>query len=328
MSAEEPLSRIAKEAYQRLLAGDTAQVPDEIENELVNAGALTDQTEKSVIPPGVALSGLLSERLPETLHSLEGLIELAHAYDHLLRTPHGPPSPEHQPEHPQIEFLAESAQRQHANYMVLNAAQHDLFVIEGEDPPAFTPHRIDADTVRPRPPGLHWREVVTFNAIASPDRAALLRASAEELDYQVRAHRTVPVWLSVADDDLAILSTGPYPRCGALLVRVPAVVQLLRSWCEHLWSESVDVPFSADADGGVQFDATGFALLDLMTAGLTDDAIARAMDVSVRTIRRRIERMCDLADVSNRIQLALVAREHGWSPRLPRHNEIRQVATS
>ncbi|HEX7308187.1 LuxR C-terminal-related transcriptional regulator [Lentzea sp.] len=53
-------------------------------------------------------------------------------------------------------------------------------------------------------------------------------------------------------------------------------------------------------------------LLQLMRTGATDRAIARELDVSLRTLNRRIARLQSLLGVQSRFQLGVLAAELDW----------------
>ena len=53
-------------------------------------------------------------------------------------------------------------------------------------------------------------------------------------------------------------------------------------------------------------------LLRLMRTGATDRAIARELDVSLRTLNRRIARLQSLLGVQSRFQLGVLAAELEW----------------
>ena len=53
-------------------------------------------------------------------------------------------------------------------------------------------------------------------------------------------------------------------------------------------------------------------LLSLLMAGLTDEAIAAHLRVSVRTIERKTRALMDAADVRTRMQLAWKAAQQHW----------------
>ncbi|MFJ5986285.1 LuxR C-terminal-related transcriptional regulator [Lentzea sp. NPDC092896] len=59
-------------------------------------------------------------------------------------------------------------------------------------------------------------------------------------------------------------------------------------------------------------------LLRLMRTGATDRAIARELDVSLRTLNRRIARLQSLLGVQSRFQLGVLAAELEWLAVPPR----------
>lgn len=58
-------------------------------------------------------------------------------------------------------------------------------------------------------------------------------------------------------------------------------------------------------------DADGRALLQMLTTGLTDEAAARRMGMSLRTYRRRVAEMMRLLEAESRFQAGVRARELG-----------------
>ena len=55
----------------------------------------------------------------------------------------------------------------------------------------------------------------------------------------------------------------------------------------------------------------GLVVLNLLAAGLTDDAMARHLGVSVRTVQRRVREICARLGARTRFQAGLQARRHG-----------------
>ncbi|MEV5548628.1 LuxR C-terminal-related transcriptional regulator [Streptomyces sp. NPDC052309] len=50
-----------------------------------------------------------------------------------------------------------------------------------------------------------------------------------------------------------------------------------------------------------------------MLAGLTDEAVAHQLQLSARSVQRRIRALMDRAGVTTRTQLGRQARHHGWA---------------
>ena len=87
------------------------------------------------------------------------------------------------------------------------------------------------------------------------------------------------------------------------VLRDPVVVRAFVELFDRLWAASTTV------DDGV--DTTSERLVELMQAGLKDEAIARVLGVSLRTVRRRIAALMDECDVETRFQLAVELTERG-----------------
>jgi DNA-binding NarL/FixJ family response regulator len=54
-------------------------------------------------------------------------------------------------------------------------------------------------------------------------------------------------------------------------------------------------------------------ILALLLAGLTDQAVATQLDLSLRTLQRRLRHLMDLAGVQSRMQLGWYAGRHNWA---------------
>ena len=54
------------------------------------------------------------------------------------------------------------------------------------------------------------------------------------------------------------------------------------------------------------------AILSMLAVGSKDEAIARKLDVSTRTVRRAVAAMMDECGAENRFQLAVAAVRLGW----------------
>lgn len=99
-------------------------------------------------------------------------------------------------------------------------------------------------------------------------------------------------------------------REDSALVRSQPLLTLLREWCDALWTaaETVD----AASQSGGELSARDFEVLRLLTTGLADGAIARAMGVSVKTVRRSVGTILDVLDVSSRFATGAAAARRQW----------------
>lgn len=113
----------------------------------------------------------------------------------------------------------------------------------------------------------------------------------------------------------------------ALLVHAGPLVALLDELFERIWRQATPIaaappttaaPYrepsrhSGPRTGRAVPDRTDARMLRLLLRGLTDAAVARHLDVGVRTVQRRVRYLMDTAGVTTRLQLGWHAHERGW----------------
>ncbi|MGZ0151476.1 hypothetical protein ACXJJ3_30785 [Kribbella sp. WER1] len=94
----------------------------------------------------------------------------------------------------------------------------------------------------------------------------------------------------------------------AAVVHQSTLLDALVDYWQLCWQQAI--PFGAEASGELTEDDR--ALPTLLVAGLKDDAIARQLGWSLRTMRRRVRRLHELTGTSNRFQAGAVAMRRGW----------------
>lgn len=166
-------------------------------------------------------------------------------------------------------------------------------------------------------------------AMRSMHLAAMLRTSfgpahlrdLESSGASVRIATVLPARLVIVDRRVAVVSTPPLEQQGyAVRLECGAFLEILTCFFDHLWvHEAVPVPQAAD--GAVDGDEEGpgerptgreQALLRLMAKGLKDEAIARDLGVSPRTLRRLIADLMRRLDCESRFQAGVEATARGW----------------
>lgn len=129
----------------------------------------------------------------------------------------------------------------------------------------------------------------------------MLRFVAEGEEARVIQH--LPSKLVIIDSQLAIMNvtevTSVEPIVAALITRHPEVVETFSVLFETLWEQAIPV-------GGplpiAEEDEELRSLASCLLAGMTDEAIARQMGVSRRTVTRHIQRLLSTLGVSTRFQ--------------------------
>jgi hypothetical protein len=162
------------------------------------------------------------------------------------------------------------------------------------------------------------RESVAVRLLASPDlvgESFVKRLPPEhQRQMAVRVARLPPLQVLIADGATALVVVGPPAERRASLIRVPEVLEALRTLFESLWNTALepreDVVFG-DRDRAV----LARQILGAMRAGVTDEVAARELTVSVRTYRRYVAEIMALLGATSRFQAGVRAAELGLLPR-------------
>ncbi|TDV57442.1 helix-turn-helix transcriptional regulator [Actinophytocola oryzae] len=120
-----------------------------------------------------------------------------------------------------------------------------------------------------------------------------------------------PVKLLIGDDRTALLIPEP-ERVGAegsLVIHASSLLAAFAGLFETLWT--LGVPVSA-ADPSAALSEQDRKIITLMAAGLTDEAIARRLKLSRRTVVRRIAVLLDRLGATTRFQAGVQAANRGW----------------
>ncbi|MGW1807031.1 LuxR C-terminal-related transcriptional regulator [Streptomyces sp. NPDC002078] len=128
---------------------------------------------------------------------------------------------------------------------------------------------------------------------------------------QTRTTATLPLRMIIADRKFALVPANPdRSEEGAVLLHGPGVVAALCALFEHLWVTGTPLLDSLPEDGE-QFGRQELEILRLLGLGLTDEAVAVRLGVSVRTTRRITAKVMERLGARSRFQAGLRAAELG-----------------
>ncbi|MER7704680.1 LuxR C-terminal-related transcriptional regulator [Kitasatospora sp. NPDC097605] len=134
------------------------------------------------------------------------------------------------------------------------------------------------------------------------------------LGGRVRTAPVLPPRMLVFDGTTAVVPIDPEnTRAGALCTEEPGIVASLVALFEQTWETALPL----GGDPRPEDAATGLSpgereLLRLLSTGLTDDAAAKRLGVSVRTVRRQMAALMDRLDAASRFEAGLKAAQRGW----------------
>jgi DNA-binding CsgD family transcriptional regulator/sugar-specific transcriptional regulator TrmB len=120
------------------------------------------------------------------------------------------------------------------------------------------------------------------------------------LGAQVRTLADQFMRFLIFDRECAVFATPGDPN-NAVVIRNPYVVAFMVEAYERLWLTAE--PFEADGDTQPEImDDLKDAIVRLLTAGMTDAAVARRLGMSVRTCRRHVAEIMAVLDAESRFQ--------------------------
>ncbi|WP_327071777.1 helix-turn-helix transcriptional regulator [Kitasatospora sp. NBC_01302] len=130
---------------------------------------------------------------------------------------------------------------------------------------------------------------------------------------EVRTCPTLPPRMLIFDREVAVVPIDPAnTRLGALCTREPGIVTSLVALFDQTWQTGVPLGADQPQESGSGLTSGERELLKLLAAGLTDDAAAKRLGVSVRTVRRLMAALMERLDASSRFEAGLKAAQRGW----------------
>jgi sugar-specific transcriptional regulator TrmB/DNA-binding CsgD family transcriptional regulator len=198
---------------------------------------------------------------------------------------------------------------------LLASAEHEVLAFD--TPPYVTSTGTASDAeIDLLARGVSVRAAYAVEALAIPERAEALRRLVA-LGEQARVLPRVPMKMIVVDRREAILPlTGSAEglRTTAAFVRRSGLSDALTELFEAHWAQATPIYAAAGVQSSPHPEVSDEdrALLQLLNAGLKDEAIARQLDLSQRTFRRRIADLTQRLGATSRFQAGTQAMRRGW----------------
>ncbi|MFF5077605.1 LuxR C-terminal-related transcriptional regulator [Actinoplanes sp. NPDC000266] len=256
-------------------------------------------------PPRPSLGALLARRRAE-LARVESLVErLSEAHEAVS----GPRATD------MVEVLTSEDEVQ-ARYRQLLMGS-SLEVLHLAKPPYVTGGSASGEAAG-MTPGVLMRSV--YETEGFTDAVSLMTAlRGSSRGGELRLTSQIPVKLVIFDRAAALLPIkGDSPSSGSLVVHSPALVVALVALFESMWecAEPVSLSRRHDRPDG-EIPASGRDLrtreiLRMMAAGMKDETIARALNLSRRTVQQHISDAGSLLGARTRFQIAVLAAKRGW----------------
>ncbi|MER6583565.1 helix-turn-helix domain-containing protein [Nonomuraea sp. NPDC001023] len=190
-------------------------------------------------------------------------------------------------------------------------ATEELLVLD-RPPYAQDPSQQNAPEMERLAHGLVVRGIYDASALEIPGKLRLAQESAAAGE-QARVSPEVPMKLAIADRRTAILPLNADASAhsgSAVIVHSSSLLDALVTLFEVLWRTALPLPLY-DARSRPA-DLPDPELFTLLAAGLKDEAVARQLGVSLRTVHRRVSELMDRLGARTRFQAGLLAARRGW----------------
>jgi sugar-specific transcriptional regulator TrmB/DNA-binding CsgD family transcriptional regulator len=176
--------------------------------------------------------------------------------------------------------------------------------------PLALPRRADLADAEAR---VRHRVIAVGRACHDPLSLRHLRGVATDGSW-VRTAGEVPMSALVVDRVAAVFPLSPMfsrRHVGAVVLRLPSVVATTVELFERVWGEAT--PLDEAVTGEREELAEKHRdVLRFMLAGCTHEVAARKLDISVRTVRRRMAELNDRLGARGPFQAGALAAERGW----------------
>lgn len=161
--------------------------------------------------------------------------------------------------------------------------------------------------------GVRSRAVYARTALELPGRYEAIRAMVADGE-QARLLPQVPLKLLLVDGERALLPLSiDGGRIGsAILVHPSMLASALHALFDALWSQAQPFPVDTSAVPADALDEADRQLLLLLGTGMKDEAIARQLGISARTLGRRVTRLLGRLGAGSRFQAGMEAQRRGW----------------
>lgn len=174
------------------------------------------------------------------------------------------------------------------------------------------PTRPTRDRVRTPPritlnAGARFQMIYQVSYLSTPAGTGVITESVRRGE-EVRLRPEVPLKMLHIDDAVALVSTDRSANT-ALLVRRPAMLEMLAEWFDLLWSDPATMRHDGGPDPAL---TTGQRRVLELLAVDGDEAIARRLNMSITTVRRHVKAIYTALGVDNRFAAGVAATKRGW----------------
>lgn len=160
--------------------------------------------------------------------------------------------------------------------------------------------------------GTRHRMIVSMESLGVPHWDAYLDELVT-LQHELRVMPAVPLLCLIFDGQHAVIPGPGKEGIGAYVLHGPHLVAPVMHLYQELWTLALRYGETAPGASDTHFsEARMQQVAALLARGLKDDAVARRLGISVRTVRRIIAAMAERLSAESRFQAGFLAARTGW----------------
>ncbi|GAA2107783.1 LuxR family transcriptional regulator [Actinomadura alba] len=256
--------------------------------------------------PDVAVAALISHREEALAQARLGALALLAEV----------PPPEHRAPEELVEVVQGRAAVAQRFIQMQQTATDELLVLD-QPPYVQDPGQQNIGELERLVRGVRVRGIYAVSALEIPGKLRLAQESVAAGE-EARISPDVPMKLAIADRKSAILPLTTEASAladSAVIVHSSTLLDALVTLFEVLWRSALPLPtksFEAASVGPA--NPPDAELFTLLAAGLKDEAIARQLGVSLRTVHRRVSELMGGLGARTRFQAGLLAARRSWGP--------------
>ncbi|MFJ9448527.1 LuxR C-terminal-related transcriptional regulator [Kitasatospora sp. NPDC101235] len=274
--------------------------------ELADLGLVEPDGERLVArPPRAALDALVEIRAKE----LGALRDSADELSRFWRDHHAEGTG-------YIEIVRTAAACEAVSRRVQDEATHQVRALSiGPSDRRATPPQIAPGCLEALARGVAYSVVYGAQVLRDPIGREAIQTCVN-LGERARVFPDVALNLMICDDRFAVVTApvGNHERRHHVVVQRSALLDGLIGVFRSYWQMAVPLPAGTEPGDDMVTAPTNESrqLLTYLSAGLTDESIARELGVSERTVARRIARLQEVLGAQTRFQLGVQASRRGW----------------
>lgn len=253
------------------------------------------------VAPDLSLQPLLSRREDELGSARTAVRELTEAFHRALRHAHPAEL---------VEVITGADNIASRAFALQDSAK--VRVLGIDKPPYVMRANADRELRRLRE-GIEYRSLHDVESLRVPGKLAAIHEAAK-VGGKARVLANLPLKLWMVDDAAALvpIRRSSYGIDAAFVVYPCALLDALAALFEREWARAIPLrQFTAGKSAGTPSELS-VRLLGLLAAGFTDEGIARSLDLSLRTVQRRISELMHQLGATTRFQAGMAARDRGW----------------